>query len=148
MNQQEEDQLCMEIAHLASARSHEVGSKQIGCVIVTPDHMMTLGWNGAPAGLPHVMREPELRRHKDGPLYHRMQTKDETSHAEFNALSKFIGSTASAEGSTLYCMWGPCLKCAILANRAKVARVVYETEYKSPAGVQYLRDRGVLVEKI
>lgn len=148
MNQQEEDQLCMGIAHLASAHSHEVGSKQIGCVIRTPDHMMTLGWNGTPPGMPHVPRAPEMRRHKDGLLYHRMQTKPETSHAEYNALSKFMGSTASAEGATLYSMWGPCLLCAIMSYRAKIARVVYETEYKSPDGVNYLKARGILVEKL
>lgn len=145
--QSDEDHMAMDIAYRAAERSYDP-KYGVGCVIVTPDHMMTLGWNGMPQGMDNTMREPLLLRLPSGCLHLMEKTRPEVMHAEFNALSKFSGSTASAEGSTLYTTLSPCLVCAIFAHRSKIKRVVYDRLYKDEAGIGFLEERGIIVERI
>ena len=145
--QADEDSMCMDIAYRAAQRSHDP-KFGVGCVIVTPDHMMTLGWNGMPSGMDNEMREPILIRDPCGCLHLKNKTRPEVMHAEFNALSKFSGSTASAEGSTLYTTLSQCLPCAIFTHRSKVRRVVYDEVYKDGAGIEFLLERGIEVVRI
>lgn len=139
--------MCMDLAYRAAERSHDP-KDGVGCLIVTPDQMMTLGWNGMPAGMDNAMRYPLLVRHRCGTLHFKMKTNPEVMHAEFNALGKFSGSTASAEGSTLYTTLSPCLPCALLIHRSKVARVVYDQTYKDEYPIDFLRDRGLEITRI
>lgn len=145
--QADEDRTAMGIAYLAAERSHDP-KHGVGCVIVTPDHMMTLGWNGMPQGMDNEMREPRLVRSSCGCLHLQSRTRPEVMHAEFNALSKFSGSTASAENATLYTTLSPCLQCAIFTHRAKVRRVVYDQMYLDGAGIDFLLERGIEVTRI
>lgn len=137
----------MDLAYRAAERSHDQ-KFGVGCVVVTPDHMMTLGWNGTPPGDDNEMREPVIEKCDHGVLHFRMKTKPTVMHAEFNALAKFSGSTASAAGSTLYTTLSPCVPCAILTYRAKVAEVVYDANYTESDGISFLRDHGVSVRKV
>ncbi len=139
--------MCMEIARLASERSHDEIFK-VGCVIVTPDHQMTIGWNGMPAGMDNAVREPKMRRSPDGHLLFEMKTRPENAHAELNALGKFSGSTASAEGGILYTTMSPCMRCAVLIHRAKIDEVVFEEEYKDERPLTFLAERGIKVRKL
>lgn len=145
--QADEDAMCMDIAYRAAERSYDP-KHGVGCVIVTPDHMMTLGWNGMPQGMDNEMREPLLVRSPCGCLHLRNKTRPEVMHAEFNALSKFSGSTASAENAALYTTLSPCLPCAIFTHRVKIRRVIYDKVYKDGAGIEFLLERGVEVVRI
>lgn len=145
--QVDEDHMAMDIAYRAAERSYDL-KHGVGCVIVTPDHMMTLGWNGMPQGMDNGMREPRLIRSACGCLHLQDKTRPEVMHAEFNALSKFSGSTASAEHSTLYTTHSPCLPCAIFIHRAKIKRVVYDQVYLDGAGINFLLERGIEVSRI
>jgi dCMP deaminase len=145
-NQKLEDQTYMHIARVAAERSHDP-MFGVGCVIVSPDHQLTLGWNGTPEGMDNATREPKLEMTENG-LYLRMVTKPIVIHAENNALSKFTASTASAAGSTLYTTLCCCLPCAIMAYRAKVRRVVYHEQYKNTDGLDFLRDRNIIVDRL
>jgi len=147
MNQELDDQMCMSLARTAAERSYDKTHK-VGCVIVTPDHMMTLGWNGMPMGMDNDMEYPTLTRHACGCLYMKMRTRPEVQHAELNALGKFAGSTASAAGATLYVTLSPCLNCAILLYRAKIARVLYAESFHNQAGIEFLSARGLEVRRI
>jgi dCMP deaminase len=142
-----DDSMCMEIAHIAALRSHDEMFK-VGCVIVTPDHQMTIGWNGMPAGMDNDVREPKLLKDEHGRLSLQMKTRPENAHAELNALGKFAGSTASAEGGVLYTTMSPCMRCAILIHRAKIREVVYEHEYKDERPLTFLSERGIGVRKL
>lgn len=142
----DDDQMCMAIARIAAERSHDLLGG-VGCVIVTPDHQMTIGWNGMPAGMDNTERYPVIVD-DDAGAYLWMKTKPENMHAEFNAIGKFSGSTASAEGSVLYTTMSPCIRCALLIHRAKIREVVYENTYKDMSPVQFLRDRGILVKQL
>jgi dCMP deaminase len=139
--------MAMDIAYLAAERSHDP-KHGVGCAIVTPDHMITLGWNGMPQGMDNQMREPRLVRTACGCLHFQDKTKPEVMHAEFNALSKFVGSTASTENAKLYTTLSPCLPCAIFAHRAKIERVIYDQVYLDGAGIEFLLERGIVVTRI
>lgn len=144
-DQHVEDQMYMAMARIAAERSHDPKAG-VGCVIVA-DHQITIGWNGTPENMPNQTREPHLHRTEFG-LYLKMRTKPTVLHAEWNALSKFTASTASAAGGTLYTTMGCCFVCAVMSYRAKIARVVYEEPYRDPRGMEFLADRGVKVVKL
>jgi dCMP deaminase len=145
--QADEDKMAMDLAYRAAERSYDPKSG-VGCVIVTPDHLMALGWNGMPQGMDNEMREPILTRSPCGCLHLQDRTRPEVMHAEFNALSKFSGSTASAENSRLYTTLSPCLPCAIFAHRSKVKTVIYDQVYRDGAGIEFLLERGIEVVRI
>ncbi len=145
-SQQAEDQMYMEIARVAADRSHDP-KFGVGCVIVSPDHQLTLGWNGTPEGMDNTTREPKLEMTDRG-LRLKMVTKPIVIHAENNALSKFTASTASAAGSTLYTTMCCCLPCAIMAYRAKIKRVVFMDPYKNSEGHDFLIGRNIIVDKL
>lgn len=145
-NQADEDQMYMSIAHTVALRSHDP-KFGVGCVIVSPDHQLTLGWNGTPEGMDNATREPRLVS-VGGVLRLHMATKPTVIHAENNALSKFTASTASAADSTLYTTLCCCLPCAIMAYRAKIKRFVYQEPYKNNNGLNFLIERGVKVDRL
>ncbi len=145
-SQQAEDQMYMQIARVAAERSHDP-KFGVGCVIVSPDHQLTLGWNGTPEGMDNATREPKLEM-TDWGLRLKMVTKPIVIHAENNALSKFAASTASAAGSTLYTTMCCCLQCAIMAYRAKITRVVFADRYKNSEGHDFLIGRNIVVDKL
>lgn len=145
-SQEAEDQMYMGIARMVAERSHDP-KFGVGCVIVSPDHQLTLGWNGTPEGLDNQTREPKLVM-KNGILHLEMVTKPTVIHAENNALSKFTASTASAAGSTLYTTLCCCLPCSIMAYRAKIKRVVYAEPYKDMEGYDFLVERGIRVDRM
>ena len=144
-SQESEDQMYMQIARTVAERSHDP-KFGVGCVIVSPDHQLTLGWNGTPEGMDNTTREPKLVM-EGGVLRLRMETKSTVIHAENNALSKFTASTASAAGSTLYTTLCCCLPCAIMAYRARIKRVVFSEPYKTQDGYNFLCERGIRVDR-
>jgi dCMP deaminase len=145
-SQAAEDQMYMGIARMVAERSHDP-KFGVGCVIVSPDHQLTLGWNGTPEGLDNQTRQPRLVM--DGGVLHlKMETKPTVIHAENNALSKFTASTASAAGSTLYTTLCCCLPCAIMAYRARIKRVVYVEPYKDSSGHDFLLERNIIVDRL
>lgn len=141
------DRLMMDFAYRAAEESHDPTHK-VGCVIVTPDQQMTLGWNGTPSGTDNNTEYPVMCRHECGSLYMKMRTKPTVMHAELNALSKFAGSTASAADGSLFVTLSPCLPCALQTYRSRIRRVVYDTLYKDEQGIEFLLERGLAVERI
>ncbi|QBX06511.1 cytidine/deoxycytidine deaminase [Burkholderia phage BcepSaruman] len=147
MRRENEDMLYMEIA--SSAASMSVDPKHgVGCAIVTPDDMITLGWNGTPPGHDNDTRFHAVTECAHGVARLEMVTKPTVMHAEFNALSKFSGSTASAEGARMYTTHGPCIPCALHTIRAKIREVVYQHVYERSNGLPLLQASGVIVRKV
>lgn len=142
-----DDMLYMGIAQAAATMSVDP-KHQVGCAIVTPDDMITLGWNGTPPGHDNETLVPKLVRCEHGTLQLQMATKPTVMHAEFNALTKFSGSTASAENARLYTTHSPCVSCALVAIRAKIREVVYQHVYEASDGRHILSDAGIKVRQI
>lgn len=112
---------------------------QVGAVLVRDGRILSMGWNGMPAGWDNSCE------HKldDGSL----KTNPEVLHAESNALMKIARSNESASGSTLYVTLSPCIECAKLIYQAGVKEVVYGECYHNYGGVQFLTRSGLQVIK-
>ena len=106
----------------------------VGAVLARDRRILSSGYNGAPAGLPHCVHEDE------GPCAIAV-------HAEANALLFAGRHGASTLDTTMYCTHAPCLACSGLLLNAGVARVVYRQPFRSQDGLARLAAGGVKVER-
>jgi len=100
-----------------------------GCVIVKDKRIMTTGYVGAPAGLPHCDEAGhDLRKVidvDDKVTQHCVRTL----HAEQNAIIQAARFGIALEDGTLYCKMTPCRTCAMMIINAGIKRVVCEKRY-------------------
>ena len=123
-------------AYLACARNFAAFSKsrrkQVGAVLVTQNSVVLPGYNGTPASTDNNCEfETETG----------LVTKPEVIHAELNCILKAAKEGVNVQGSTVYVTLSPCVPCAAMLVQAGVKRVVYEEEYRSLDGVNYLKDK-------
>ena len=100
-----------------------------GCVIVKDKRIMTTGYVGAPAGLPHCDEEGhDLRKalNENGTFTNHCVR---TLHAEQNAIIQAAKFGIPLDGSTLYCKMTPCRTCAMMIINSGIKRVVCEQHY-------------------
>ena len=124
----------MELANVVGQNSYSKRFK-CGAIIVKDDNILAFGYNGTPRGWDNCCEDDANK------------TKREVLHAESNAIAKVARTTSSAEGSTLYVSLSPCYDCAKLIYQAGVVRVVYNEEYRSRDGIDFLLDCGVECEQ-
>lgn len=133
-------------AHLKTAKVYaELSSARrmkVGCVIVKDNRIISIGYNGMPAGWDNNC-EYEIGAYE---LDRELKTKDEVIHAESNAITKVARSTESAEGAVLYTTCSPCLQCAKLIHQSGISRVVYGHNYKSDEGLTFLEKCGIIID--
>lgn len=124
--------IAQRVAQLSSARR-----LQVGAIIVRDDRILSIGYNGMPAGWDNNCETES----EDGTL----KTRPEVLHAESNCISKVARSTESAAGADLFVTHSPCLECAKLIYQSGINRVYYGTQYRSDAGVRFLAQSGIQV---
>lgn len=129
----------LDIAARFAQESHAVRLK-VGAVFVSPDGVMSSGINGMPAGGSNICEDTL----QDGTLV----TKPELSHAEENCFSKMLRQGVSAKGGTLFLTHAPCPNCSRQIFNSGTARVYYSNDYRTLDGVNFLRECGILVERI
>ena len=117
-------------AQLSSAKRLHVGA-----VVVKDHRIISIGYNGTPAGWDNVCEDDSFR------------TKPEVIHAEANAISKLARDGESGNGSTVFCTHAPCIECAKLIYGAGVNKVYYRDVYRDTLGVEFLENSGVDVER-
>jgi dCMP deaminase len=118
---------------------------QVGAIIVKEDRVISLGYNGMPAGWTNVCEEV-IEQHEDGGQITR--TKDEVIHAEANAIAKLARSTEAGEGSEMFLTHAPCIQCAKQIFTAGIKKVYYRNTYRDTNGLDFLGKCGVDIEKI
>ncbi len=100
-----------------------------GCVIVKDKHILTTGYVGSPAGLPHCDEVGHLFKtttHEDGRVsQHCMRT----THAEQNAICQAAKFGVPLKDATIYCKLEPCAVCAKIIINSGIKRVVCEKGY-------------------
>jgi len=105
--------------------------KHVGAVIIRERRCISWGYNGAPPGLPHCNhREDE-------------EECQNAIHAELNALSFAARQGISTDKATLFVTCSPCLRCSQALIAAGISEVVYDEEYRDPAGRVLLQQGGV-----
>lgn len=120
------EQLFCEMATLTSRRStcHRLA---VGCVLVNKrGHVLSTGYNGRAAGLPHCANEVEVSpcANSDAPLG--KPNGCESIHAEQNALLQCVDVH---EIDVCYVTHSPCLVCVKLLMNTSCKRIVFTNEY-------------------
>jgi len=122
------DDYFLQIAFTVAQRS-TCDRAHVGCALVRDRRILTTGYNGAPAGLPHCDDVGHLL--VDGHCVR-------TLHAEQNALIQAALHGVSTEGATAYVTHQPCLTCAKMLINAGIRRVVYAGHYPDALSRSFL----------
>jgi len=149
------DDTLMSIATVWEQRS-TCNRNSVGAVISLQGRHIGSGYNGPPAGMPHCdhpVTTVTFARLNVSPLpplpassYDRGCR--EAIHAEANALAYCARHGVAIEGGTIYTTLSPCYSCSQLIIAAGLVRVVFNRSYRDPAGIDLLRNSGLIVDKI
>lgn len=130
------DEIYINLASQLALRSHCV-KMQVGAVIAKDTRIVSLGYNGPPAGTHNCDEEwPETgcpRSEKGGCSL--------ALHAEENAILYAAKNKVDLEGATLYITLSPCLPCARMIYTTRIKKVIYLNSYSEYKGFQ--KDEGV-----
>ncbi|MEW6467830.1 MAG: dCMP deaminase family protein [Bacteroidota bacterium] len=142
------DDIYMELAGNLARRSHCVKA-QVGAVLTKDTRIISLGYNGPPAGTHNCDEEwPGIGCPRD--------SKGSCSlalHAEQNAILYAAKNNVSLDGATLYITLSPCIACARVIYTIGIRRVIYKDSYAefknipNDEGIEFLEKFGVKVER-
>jgi dCMP deaminase len=143
---------------------------QVGAIVVKDDRIISIGYNGMPAGWDNNCEDKVYDPGAGGWLdpeefaakypyeewYEQSQrmvrfglkTKPEVLHAEANAIAKVARSPESAEDAVIFVTHAPCIECAKLIYQSGIRQVFYRDNYRSEAGTKFLKQAGVVVNKV
>ena len=128
------------VAERSTCRRHHVGA-----VAVRDKHILTTGYNGAPAGLKDCLELGCLRDEMGIPS----GTRHEVCrgiHAEQNVIIQAALHGVNLEGSTIYCTHTPCNLCAKMLANAKIKRFVSCGAYNDNAFMELFVEAGIVVD--
>lgn len=142
----------------------------VGAIIVKDDRIISIGYNGMPAGWDNNCEDKDWDKGAGGWLdpeefearypyegWHEeagrnvkygLKTKPEVLHAETNAIAKLARSSDSGLGADLFVTHSPCLECSKLIYQSGIRRVFYRDDYRDRGGVEFLEKSGIQVEQI
>jgi dCMP deaminase len=120
------DSYFMQIAHLVKTRA-TCPRRSVGAVLVKDKRLLSTGYNGAPAGIPHCPPLGPTHDWPEGCL--RAGHCIRALHAEQNALLHAAKIGIPCEGATMYVTCQPCNNCAKMLINAGITRVIYEGDY-------------------
>jgi dCMP deaminase len=157
------------LAHEVAKMSH-ARRLQVGAVIVKNDRVISMGYNGMPAGWDNDCEDKVWDKGAGGWLspeeiedkypyegWHEgaqrnvrygLKTKSEVLHAESNAIAKLAKSNDSGDGADIFITHAPCIECAKLIYQSGISRVYYGENYRDDSGIEFLKKSGVEIEKL
>lgn len=103
---------------------------QVGAVLARDGRIISIGYNGAPRGIPHCTHTEDA-------------SCTVSTHAEANVVAFAAVNGIATRDSELYTTHSPCLTCAHLLLNAGVRKVFYKTEFRETSGIDFLRNAGV-----
>ena len=109
---------------------------QVGAVVVQDNRIISIGYNGTPAGWTNECEGEDGR------------TKGEVIHAEENSILKLARDGERGNGSSLFCTHAPCIQCAKLIYGAGVRKVYYRETYRDTQGIDFLTKCGIDIEHV
>lgn len=162
-------QAYMDVAERFAKLSH-ARRLHVGAIVVKDDRIISIGYNGMPAGWDNdcedkvwdtgaggwldpdefLERFPYVEYNEESEEEYRygLKTKPEVLHAETNAISKLAKSNESGNGAAMFITHSPCLDCAKLIYQSGIDHVFYRNSYRSNDGIEFLKKSGVEVEKL
>jgi len=145
---------------------------QVGAIIVKDDRIISIGYNGMPAGWDNNCENVEwcsaggwlspeeieagwpyegTYTDVDGTTMqgrYRLKTKPEVLHAEANAIAKVARSSESAENAVLFVTHAPCIECAKLIYQSGVSKVYFKHQYRDQSGLTFLNKASIITEQL
>ncbi len=133
---------------------------QVGAVLVKDNRVISIGFNGAPAGQEHCEDHfaalyeeafkdqfatyEEFRASRAFYDAHGKWSIENELHAEQNAILFAAKNGIATAGSTLYVTYSPCVHCAKVIVTAGITRVFYKHLYdRSQDGLIFLDRNGL-----
>jgi dCMP deaminase len=125
---------------------------QVGAIIVKNDRVISMGYNGMPAGWDNNCEDTISQVVGVAPDGHdlvelTLKTKLEVLHAESNAIAKLAKTDGGGEGADIFVTHAPCIQCAKLIFQTGINRVFYGEDYRDDKGIKFLKQSGVKVIK-
>lgn len=136
-------QAYMEVAKIFADLSH-ARRLHVGAIVVKDDRIISIGYNGMPAGLNNDCEN--VVQHEDDTVS--LKTKPEVLHAESNAIAKLARSSESGDGASIFITHAPCMDCAKLIYQSGIKEVFYGEDYRSSEGIEFLQKCQIEIEKI
>ncbi|MFO0321247.1 MAG: deoxycytidylate deaminase [Bacteroidota bacterium] len=136
----------MELAEKLALRSHCVKA-QVGAVLAKDTRIVSLGYNGPPAGTHNC----DVEWPTEGCARDSKGSCSLALHAEQNAILYAVKNNTSIDGSTLYVTLSPCIACARVIYTTGIKKVFFKNSYAdfkkipSDEGVEFLKKFGVEV---
>ena len=159
----------MKTAEIFAELSH-ARRLHVGAIVVKDDRIISIGYNGMPAGWDNNCEDivwdtgaggwldPEEFNAKypyEGwneqagrNVRYGLKTKPEVLHAESNALAKLAKGNEGGAGADLFVTHAPCLQCAKLIYQSGIRRVFFGEQYRDDAGIRFLKNSDVEVVQV
>jgi dCMP deaminase len=138
------DEYILKIASVVAERS-TCRRHHMGAVAVKDKHILTTGYNGAPAGQKDCLELGCLRDELNIPSGERQEIC-RAIHAEQNVIIQAALHGVSLEGSTIYCTHTPCVLCAKMLINARIKRFVSFGKYSDDRFIELFREAGIEVD--
>ena len=138
------DEYFLKIASVVAERSTCL-RHHMGAVAVKDKHILTTGFNGAPAGVKDCLELGCLRNAQNIPSGTRTEIC-RAIHAEQNVIIQAALHGISLDGCTIYCTHTPCVLCAKMMVNARVKRVVIFTKYADDSFKELFSEAGIQVD--
>lgn len=155
MGRIDRDTLFMQVAQTVSQRG-TCPRKSVGAVIVYKNRIMSIGYNGAPPGMPHctdVGCGGGVQVPAKDPAGQLLAPYTEefpngctrAIHAEMNAVAFAARQGARTDDAAMYCTCATCANCAALLVSSGIKRFVYLEPYRLTDGIDLLTAAGIEV---
>lgn len=122
---------------------------QVGAVVVKDNRIISIGYNGMPAGWTNECEEVigHVLNDAGDIVETRTKTKDEVIHAEANAIIKLARDGESGNGADIFCTHAPCIGCAKLIHGSGINTVYYRHAYRDTLGLEFLSKCKINIQK-
>ncbi len=137
----------MSVAQLISRRA-TCTRGHIGAVIVRDHSILSTGYNGAPAGLPHcneINCKIYRSTHPDGTVEENCVN---TIHAEINAIAQAAKHGVSIKDADIYITASPCIHCLKVLINVGIKTIYYDKPYKIEHIEELLRLSGIRLVQV
>jgi dCMP deaminase len=138
------DEYVLKIASVVAERS-TCRRHHMGAVAVRDKHILTTGYNGAPAGQRDCLELGCIRDEMNIASGEKQETC-RAIHAEQNVIIQAALHGISLEGSTIYCTHTPCILCAKMLVNARIKRFVSFRKYSDDRFLELFKDAGIEID--
>jgi dCMP deaminase len=116
---------------------------KVGAVIVKDNRIISIGYNGTPAGWDNTCEE--VVQLSDDTMT--TKTKEAVIHAEANAIAKLARDGESGKDAVMFCTHAPCVQCAKMIYGAGIKLFYFKNDYRDQSGIEFLGNCGINVKK-